>query len=240
MTRDQKGFYFSTPKRPDLLWVLPSILFNGYRGSSPGVERPGREADRSSPFRAEFNNECDYTSTFITCLPCVEGGGFTFTFICGWEAKQEVQMRMEPLADSLRTAHDRRFGASCKIITTWSCTNLWHKYCLYTVLFFQISLTLGAFQCFMYVTTYRVRVFSLQQALLLVTSSRRNLGPRSSFLSGKTFEVWRWRLASIFKNKWNVYLHFLSDMVFTYRNICLESLVVLQALNIPLQVNLHG
>jgi hypothetical protein len=69
MTRDHKGFYFSPPKRPDLLWVLPSILFNGYPVSSPGVERPGHEADRSSPFRAEFDNECDYTSAFITCLP---------------------------------------------------------------------------------------------------------------------------------------------------------------------------
>ena len=161
MTRDQKGFYFSFLKRPDLLWVLSSILFNGFRGSSPGVEQPGREADRSSPFRAEFDNECDYTSTFITCLPWVEGDGLTFTFICGWEAKQEVQMWMEPLADTPRTANGRRFSitpnvpANCKITATCSYTNLWHKYCLYTVLCFQISLTLGTFQCFMYVKTYR-------------------------------------------------------------------------------------
>lgn len=72
------------------------------------------------------------------------------------------------------------------------------------------------------------------------TKSGNNHTPRSSFLPGKTFEVCRWLLASIFKNKWNVYLHFLSDVVFTYRNICLGSLVILQALNIPLQVNLHG
>ena len=161
MTRDQKGFYFSFLKRPDLLWVLSSILFNGFRGSSPGVEQPGHEADRSSPFLAEFDNECDYTSTFITCLPWVEGDGLMLTFMCGWEAKQEVQMWMEPLADTPRTANGRRFSitpnvpANCKITATCSYTNLWHKYCLYTVLCFQISLTLGIFQCFMYVKTYR-------------------------------------------------------------------------------------
>jgi len=160
MTRDQNGFYCSPPKRPHLLWVLPGIVFNRYRASSQGAELPGREADRSSPFHAEFNNECDYTSTFITCLPWVEGDGFTFTFICGWEAKQEVQMWMEPLADALRTASDRRFSitlnvpANCKIIATCSYANLWHQYCFFTVLFFQISLTLGTLQCFMYVTTY--------------------------------------------------------------------------------------
>jgi hypothetical protein len=38
---------FSTPQRPDLLWGPPSLLSNGYRGSSPGIKRPGREADHS-------------------------------------------------------------------------------------------------------------------------------------------------------------------------------------------------
>jgi hypothetical protein len=34
---------FSSLKGPDLLWCPPSLLFNGYLGSSPEVKRPGRE-----------------------------------------------------------------------------------------------------------------------------------------------------------------------------------------------------
>jgi hypothetical protein len=37
---------FSSPRRPDRLWGPPNLLYNGYRGAvSPGVKRPGREAD---------------------------------------------------------------------------------------------------------------------------------------------------------------------------------------------------
>jgi hypothetical protein len=38
---------FSSSQRPDRLRGPPSLLFNGYRGSFPGVKRKGREADHS-------------------------------------------------------------------------------------------------------------------------------------------------------------------------------------------------
>jgi hypothetical protein len=34
---------FSSPRRPDRLWRLPNLLFNGYRGLFPRLKRPGRE-----------------------------------------------------------------------------------------------------------------------------------------------------------------------------------------------------
>jgi hypothetical protein len=40
--------FLSTPHRPDRLWGLRSFLSNGCQGDlSPGVKRPGREADHS-------------------------------------------------------------------------------------------------------------------------------------------------------------------------------------------------
>jgi hypothetical protein len=48
--------WFSTPQSPDRLWGPPSLLYNGYRGSSLGVKRPGREADHSLPSSAEVKN----------------------------------------------------------------------------------------------------------------------------------------------------------------------------------------
>jgi len=47
---------FSFPKYPNRLWGPPSLIFCGYRGCIPGVKRPEREIDRSSPSSAEVNN----------------------------------------------------------------------------------------------------------------------------------------------------------------------------------------
>jgi hypothetical protein len=57
---------FSSPRRPDHLWVPPSLLSksNGYRGGfCPGVKRPGREADHSPPTSAEVKKTWIYTSS---------------------------------------------------------------------------------------------------------------------------------------------------------------------------------
>jgi hypothetical protein len=46
--------FLSSPKRPHRLWGPPSLLFNGYRCSFPGVRRPGREADHLSPLAYRY------------------------------------------------------------------------------------------------------------------------------------------------------------------------------------------
>jgi hypothetical protein len=47
---------FFSPSRPDRLWGPPNLL-------SPGVTRPGREADHSPPASAEVKRMWIYTST---------------------------------------------------------------------------------------------------------------------------------------------------------------------------------
>jgi hypothetical protein len=46
---------FCSPKRPDRLWGLSSLMCNGYRVFSPGVKRPEREVDHLPPSSVEVN-----------------------------------------------------------------------------------------------------------------------------------------------------------------------------------------
>ena len=48
---------------PDRPWGPPSLLYNGYRAFAGGKERPGRNADPSSPSSAVVMKEKSYTST---------------------------------------------------------------------------------------------------------------------------------------------------------------------------------
>jgi hypothetical protein len=59
-----KNFLFSTSFRPALGFTHPPIQWvPGVL--SPGVKRPGREADHSPPTSAEVKKMCIYTSSFI-------------------------------------------------------------------------------------------------------------------------------------------------------------------------------
>ena len=69
--------------RPDRLWSPPSLLYNGYRVSFPGVKRPGR-GDEHTPYRIYIKERvelhlyslCAFTAcSRVTCT-------FTFTFSC--------------------------------------------------------------------------------------------------------------------------------------------------------------
>jgi hypothetical protein len=76
--------FFCSPLRPDRLWDPPSLLLNGYR-RLPGVKRPGREADQSSPSSAEVKNVWIYTYTpqysFMAWCLIKHRHSFTFIFI---------------------------------------------------------------------------------------------------------------------------------------------------------------
>jgi hypothetical protein len=55
--------FFSSQKRPDRLRGPPSLLFNAYWDSFPGVKRPGPEVNYSPPSSAEVKTESIYTSS---------------------------------------------------------------------------------------------------------------------------------------------------------------------------------
>jgi hypothetical protein len=58
-----------------LYWLCTpfSLLFNGYLDHSPGVKKPGFEADDSLPHSAEYKNECNYTYTLLYALMAYAG-----------------------------------------------------------------------------------------------------------------------------------------------------------------------
>jgi hypothetical protein len=55
--------FFSSPKRPDQLWVPSSLLFNEYRDSFSGLRRLEREVDHSPLFSVEVKYKWSYIST---------------------------------------------------------------------------------------------------------------------------------------------------------------------------------
>jgi hypothetical protein len=60
---------FSSPCHPDQLWGPPNLLSNGYWGAlSPGVKRPGREADHSPSASAKVKKMWIYATTTPICL----------------------------------------------------------------------------------------------------------------------------------------------------------------------------
>jgi len=52
-----------SPKRPDVLYSSPSLLFSGYVESLGRIKQLGRDVDNSSPSRVEVKNEWGYTPT---------------------------------------------------------------------------------------------------------------------------------------------------------------------------------
>ena len=72
---------------PDRPWGPPSLLYNGYRVSPRGKERPGRYADPSSPSSAVIMKRSSYTSTppvgrtACTEPQCLYKGALYLTFI---------------------------------------------------------------------------------------------------------------------------------------------------------------
>jgi hypothetical protein len=74
-----KGRVFLYPKRAYRPWDPPSLIYNGYRCSFPGVKRPGDDVDHSPAASVEVKNERSYTST-PTCMLSWRGQGQLYCF----------------------------------------------------------------------------------------------------------------------------------------------------------------
>ena len=86
----------TSPKCPDRLWGPPSLLFNGYRDSLPGVVQPGREADHSRSPSAEVKNEWNYTSSTFIALTRTGSSSTFLPLRTGYKPPQSVVERPEP------------------------------------------------------------------------------------------------------------------------------------------------
>jgi len=68
-------------KYPDQVWGPLSLLFNAYRGSRPGLKRPGREVDQPFSPTAEVKNEWNYTVLPLYAFTASRGKTSTFIFV---------------------------------------------------------------------------------------------------------------------------------------------------------------
>ena len=73
----ERDFLYCTPFQTDA-GGSPSLLYNFYRVSFPGLKRPGRDVDHPPPYITEVKEEYSYTSTTHCAL--MKGYGETFTF----------------------------------------------------------------------------------------------------------------------------------------------------------------
>ena len=71
------NIFLSSRKRPYRLRGPPSIIFSGYRGSSPGLRRLRHEINHSPPFSVEIKNYWGCTVTPPICLHVVDRESFT-------------------------------------------------------------------------------------------------------------------------------------------------------------------
>ena len=72
--------FFSSPKRPNRLLDPPSLLFNGYHGSSPGVKHAVSQFNHSPPFSVEVKSEWSYTATPLIRLRAADNYNNVFFF----------------------------------------------------------------------------------------------------------------------------------------------------------------
>lgn len=56
-----KRFFFS-PEHSEWLWSKPSLLFNKYRGSFPGVNQKGHNMNHLLPYSTKAKHKLTYTS----------------------------------------------------------------------------------------------------------------------------------------------------------------------------------
>ena len=75
----RSNIFLASPKRPDRLWGPPSLQFSGYRGSYPGQQQQGHEADLVPRLRtsgaASFHGVVRNNLILCIYIPLYDGGG---------------------------------------------------------------------------------------------------------------------------------------------------------------------
>ena len=84
---------FETPPPPDCVPMVTwgsFLQFNWNRDFFPGVKRPEREVNYSSPSNPEVKNGWSNTSSSPKCLHGVDREIFTFAFFSGYVPEDQV------------------------------------------------------------------------------------------------------------------------------------------------------
>jgi hypothetical protein len=119
--------FFCSPKCPDRLWGLPSLLFNEYHGSFLDTDRMGCAVDDSPLSSAEVKNECSCTSSATICLRGTHRYSFTLTSVaCGEKYKSLcnfLQFFLIPFShlNILLSTDSRQKGCSQKLMYSATC-----------------------------------------------------------------------------------------------------------------------
>jgi len=95
-----------------------SLLFNGYRASSPGIRRPGHDVNHSPPSSTEAKNEWSYASTPPVRLRDVDSKHFTF-FTSSFCRYKITTWRLHTKCFTVRSGSNmRRTTDTLQVITT--------------------------------------------------------------------------------------------------------------------------
>jgi len=89
--------FLFTPTLRDQPWGPPSLPFNGYLLSLPGIKRPGSEVYNSPPSNTDVTNEWRCASSAPIRLHCVERDGFISTLNLQLPRCQDLKSRILPL-----------------------------------------------------------------------------------------------------------------------------------------------
>ena len=109
--------------RPDRPWGPPTLLYNGYRVSLPGVKRPGRGVDHPPPHLApRLKKEYRFTSTPPPGLRGLFWVTFTFTFLNSvqtrnGDGKNSVVRAAFGKLNKLRSVLEKLFFSTCHCIS---------------------------------------------------------------------------------------------------------------------------
>ena len=114
--------------RPDRPWDPPSLLYNGYRVSFPGVKRRGRSFNHPPPPRAEVKERAQLYIYYPPSLHALFQGEIYFYLILCNAMQRHLELIQCPCEDNrFRSKHAEVQKGTCRL----TCKHLYYYYYYY-------------------------------------------------------------------------------------------------------------